>query len=174
MVESVLTAWQKVMLAREPGIQQRFKKNRAVLDADLYPRRQGFDSLFWSKALAGSIWCLTAGKQAELEAGWLSACPYAPSLSQISCSQKWLTDPLGTALKGRALFSASGLVNEEKGSPGHWNCCWPKHTENIKWKMGFEMCFPFQKSWHVFGCSHSICHSYIWNRWMPLAGLLEL
>lgn len=149
------------------------KESCCVLDADLYPRRHGFDSLFWRNALAGSIWCLTAGRQAELEAGWLSACPYAPSSSQISCSQKWLTDPLGTALKGRALFSASGLVNEEEGSPRHWNCCWPKEYRKYKMKDRLWNVFSLSEIMPCFGCSHSMCHSYIWNLLMPLAGLLK-
>lgn len=172
MVESVLTAYHKVMLTREPGIQQWFKKNHAVF----WTRPSSQETWIWQplleNALAGSIWCLTAGKQAELEAGWLSACPYAPGLSQISCSQKWLTDPLDTALKGRALFSASGLVNEWKGSPRHRNCYWPKEYRKYTMKDGFEMYFSLSEimPWslvviiqcaiHIFGIFSCLWQGY--------------
>lgn len=45
------------------------KESCCVLDEGIYLRRHGFDSLLWSNALAGSILCLTLGKQAELESG---------------------------------------------------------------------------------------------------------
>lgn len=99
--------------------------------------------------------------------GWPSSCPFAPDLSQISCSWSWLTGALGTALEGRSLFSASDLINEWRGSPGRGNCGWPKGYRQYRMKDDFEMCFHFQKSCHVSDVL-SMCLSFIWKLLIPL------
>ena len=92
--------------------------------------------------------------------GCLRACPYASGLNPISCSWKWLTDPLGTALEGRSLFGASDLVNEWRGSLRHQNCCWPKEYRKQRMKDNFEMGFHFWKSCRVSDVL-SVCLSFI-------------
>lgn len=91
--EMLFAVYYKLILTRPSGTTNWFQKNHAMfLNEGLSLKKLGFDCLFRRTTHAHSILCLTAGKQAELElGGWLSACPYGPGLSQISCSQK-MTD----------------------------------------------------------------------------------
>lgn len=138
------------MLTRKLCIKKWFRKNHAgFLDKGLYLRRHGFDSVFWRTALSGSISCLTLGKQAEVQwGGWLSAYPYAVWLEPNVLFMKMI-DSLGTALKGRSLFSALDLVNEWRGLK-HQNCCWPKEYRKYRTKDDFEIYFHFWKFCYVF------------------------